>query len=94
MFKWANSQRWWEASKDWESFVTIPEELCKRSLRRNEDNNTRTLAMNGGDTTQNKEEERRRKNKMKEKERQRNCDLAWSNQMRIQIFGDSRLSTG
>ena len=71
MFKWANSQRWWEASKDWESFdwesfVIITEELCKRCLR-NEDNQTRGLAMNGGDTTQNKEEEGRRKNKMKEK---------------------------
>ena len=81
MFKWANSQRWWEASKDWESFVTITEELCKRSLRRNQDNQTRALAMNGGDTTQNKKEEGRRKNKMKEKERQRNWDPAWGNQM-------------
>ena len=90
MFKWADSQRWCEASKEWESFVKIAEDLRKRSLRRNEDNKTRALSMNGGDMTQDKEEERR-ENKMKEKERQRKWDPAWGNQMRIPILGDWNL---
>ena len=83
MLKWADTQRWWEKSKDWESFVKTAEDLHKRSLRRNEDNKMQALSLNGGDKTQNKEEEERKKNKMKERERQRNWDPAWSNQSEV-----------
>ena len=70
MLKWTGTQRWWETSKDCESFVKTAEGLRKRSLRRNEDNKMKALSLNGGDKTQNKEEEERKKNKMKDRERE------------------------
>ena len=76
MLKWTGTQRWWEISKDWESFVKTAEDLRKRSLRRNEENKMKGLSLNGGDKTQHKEEEERKQNKMKERERQRIWDLA------------------
>ena len=91
MLKWADTHRWWETSKDWEGFVKIAEDLCKRSLRSNEDNKMETLSLNGGDKTPNKEEGERKKNKMKERQRQRNWDPLWGNQMRIPILGDSNV---
>ena len=38
MVKWSGSQRWWEVSKDWKSFVQTAEDLRKRTLGRNEHN--------------------------------------------------------
>ena len=61
-----------------------------RTLRRNEDNKMKGLPLKGGEKTQNKDEEGRKKNEMKERERQRIWDLAWGNQTRIQILGDSK----
>ena len=71
--------------------MKIAEDLRKRSLRRNEDNKMETLSLNGGDKTPNKEERERKKNKMKERQRLRNWDPLWGNQMRIPILGDSNV---
>ena len=67
------------------------EDLCKRTLGRNEDNKMNGLSSIGGEKIQDKEEEERKMNKMKEGEKQRIWDPAGSNQKRIQILGDSNL---
>ena len=67
------------------------QELCKRTLERDEDKNKRGFSLTGREDVQNKAEEERKKNKMKEREKQRIWDPAWCNQMRIQILGDSNL---
>ena len=88
MFKWAHSQRWWETSTDWESFGNTVEDVCKRTLGRDEDNKMKGFFFEWR-RKENTEEEGRKKNKMQERERQRIWDPAWGNQMRIQILGDS-----
>ena len=32
MLKWTGTQRWWETSNDWKSFVKTAEDLCKKNL--------------------------------------------------------------
>ena len=89
--KWSGSQRWWEVSNHWKSFVKTDEDLVKRTLETNEDNKKKGFSLIGAEKVQNKAEEERKKNKMKERERQRILDLSWGNQMRIQIWRDSNL---
>ena len=40
MTKWSGSQRWWETSKGWDSFVSTAEEICGTALKKDEDNVT------------------------------------------------------
>ena len=44
MVKWSGSQRWWEVSKDWKSFVQTAEDLRKRTFGRNEHNKKKGLS--------------------------------------------------
>ena len=90
MMKWSGSQRWWDVSNDWKSFVQTAEDWCRRTLERDEDIKKKGFSLIGGEKRfQNKAEEERKKNKIKEREKQRIWDPAWGNQMRIQILGDS-----
>ena len=43
MTKWSGSQRWWAVSNDWKSFVKTAEDLCKRTLERDEDKKERFI---------------------------------------------------
>ena len=91
MVKWSCNQKWCEVSNDWKSLVTTAEELCKRTLGKDEDKKRRRCPLTGREDTRNKPEMERKKNKMKEREKLRIWVLAWSNQMRILILGDTSL---
>ena len=91
MVRWSGSQRWWEVSNDWKSFVKTAEELCTRTLGKHEDKKRRECSLTGSEDTQSKAEMERKKNKKKEREKLRMWDLARGNQMRIQIWGDPNL---
>ena len=69
MMKWSGSQRWWEVSNDWKSFVKMAEDLCKRTLGRNEDNKKKGFSLIGREKILNKDEKERNKNKMNEREK-------------------------
>ena len=69
MMKWSGCQRWWGISNDWKSFVKTAEELCKRSLKRDEDKNVRGFFLIGREDGRSKIDEERRKNKMKERDK-------------------------
>ena len=66
------------------------EELCKRTLERDEDNKKKGFSLIGGQKIQNKAEEERKKNKMKKREKQGIWDPAWCDEMRIPIWRDSK----
>ena len=91
MMRWSGCQRWWEVSNDWKSFAKTAEELCKRTLERDEDKKKGGFSWTGREDVQNKAEEERKLKKMNAREKQRIWDPAWGNQMRIQILGDSKL---
>ena len=65
------------------------EGLCKRTLGEDYHKKRRECPLTGRKDTLNSAEKERKKNKMKEREGLRIWDLAWSNQMRIQILEDS-----
>ena len=67
------------------------EELCKRTLERDEDRKKRGFSLIGEEQFQNKAEEEKKKNMKKEREKQRIWDHAWGNEMRIQILGNANL---
>ena len=92
MLKWSGCQRLRAFSNDLKSFVKTEEGLCKRTLERDEDKKKRGFFLVRKRRFQNKAEEETKENKMKERERQRIWDPAWSNQVRILFFGDSNLS--
>ena len=41
MMKWSGIQRWWQVSNDWKSLVKTAEDLCKRTMERDEDKTKR-----------------------------------------------------
>ena len=89
--RWSGSQKWWKVSNDRESLVKTAEELCKRTLGRQDDKKREEGPFTGKEGTQRKELVERRKSKMREREGLRMWYLARCNQIRIQILGDSDL---
>ena len=65
------------------------EELCKRTLGKDEDTKRRKCLLIGREDIQSKVEMVRKKNMMKERQRLRIWDPASGNHMRIQVLGDS-----
>ena len=49
MLKWTGTQRGWETSNDCESFEKTAEDLCKRTLGRNEDDKKKGFSLIGGE---------------------------------------------
>ena len=91
MMKWSGIQRWWQVSNDWKSLVKTAEDLCKRTMERDEDKKKRGFSLIGREKVQIKAKEERKKNKVEERKKLRIWDPAWGNQMRIQFLEDSNL---
>ena len=91
MTKRSGCQRWWESCKGWENFVKAAEEFCKRALKREENNGMQEWNRNDGQEGKGEQEKERKKNIMKERNKLRNWDPSWRNQIRVQIMGDSNL---
>ena len=67
------------------------EELCKRTLKGEEDKKVKGFSLTGDKDERSNIEEGRKKNKMKERKKLKIWDPAWRNQMRIQILGEGNL---
>ena len=91
MTRWSGCRRWWESCKGWENFVKAAEELCKRALKREENKGTQGWNRNDEQEEKGEQAKERKNNIMKERNKLRNWDPSWANQIMVQIMGDSNL---